>query len=188
MRPRFVLILSIHSNLVRAALVTRELKIVSSAQQAFTLHDNHFDPAEVWYKTKQVIAACLDIGRTLAREIAGLALVTQEQAHVRWREQGKELVAEGLFTDGATANARGEQNLSGTLSAWLLWNLTGVFLETETRIFGNTRARAPFDAELPVILLQRQEDALAHAGSETLTETERVLVGAARCAWEMVSP
>src|SRR5690242_16756558 len=99
MSPRFLLILSAHSNLLRAALVMQDLRIVASAQQTFELHNSRFDPAEVWYKTKKVIAACLDIGRTLTREIAGVVIVSQETAVVIWQEQGNEVVARGMILE-----------------------------------------------------------------------------------------
>lgn len=190
MPPRFLLILSSHSNLLRAALVMQNLRIAASAQQPFELHDSQFDPAEVWYKTKKVIAACLDIGRTLAREIAGVVIVSENTAFVIWHEQGNEVVARGRILESSDelkgAEATANQEMSGTLGVWLLWNLTGVFATGETSSYGKTRARSPFDAELPVVAVLSETSVLEMGEDLQDSETNRVLQGAARVGWEKV--
>ncbi len=172
--PRFLLVLSAQSNLLRAALVTRDFKIVSSAQQTFHIADNEFDPLELWYKTKQVVAACLDIGRTQMREIAGVAIVAPENYSVIWSEQAREIAARGVVSEIQVVSTHAAESYSGTLGAWLVWNLTGVFPEKDANAFGKTRVRAPFDAELPVVAV--------------LNASERVgdepIVAAARAAWQ----
>src|SRR4051812_40009032 len=124
--PRFLLILSVNSNLLRAALVTRESQVVASAQQTFQLNQFDFDPGEVWYKTKKVIAACLDIGRTLSREIAGVVIVSQPDDMVHWRAKGDQVEAYGgvgqLPRSDLASHSSAQQ---GTIGTWLLWNLGG---------------------------------------------------------------
>lgn len=182
---RFLLILSVHENLIRAAMVTRELKIVASAQQTFQVTDSSFDPAEVWYKTKKVIAACFDIGRTLSREVAGVAIVTQGNDTVDWSEQVGEVVARGRVGQPVDAtvfeeSAGATQSYRGDMGAWLLWNLTGAY---GTDTFGKTRARAPFDAELPVIVVVNEAE-LAHWEKARIeTERDLIIVGTAKLAW-----
>jgi hypothetical protein len=180
---RFLLILSVHQNLLRAALVTRDLKIVSSAHQTFELRGDEFDPAEVWYKTKRVIAACLDIGRTQAREIAGVAILAPPNQIVTWAEQEGEIVARGFVSDTEAANTRDAQNVAGNLSAWLEWNLTGVLPDANTNDFGKTRARAPFDAELPVVAVWHERDASDFVSDERVSEADRAVMNAARVGW-----
>ena len=187
--PRFLLILSVHSNLLRAALVTRDLKIVSSAQQTFNIADDEFDPAEVWYKTKKVIAACLDIGRTPARDIAGIAFVTPEMERVEWEIENQEIVARGKMAEKPPSVQRQASNamFSGGMSAWLLWNLTGALQMSDAGDFPKTRVRAPFDAEIPIVLRMRAKDARAEWLDENVLETDRAILGTARRAWKMVN-
>lgn len=155
--PRFLLVLSTESNLLRAALFTRELKNVASARQTFQLVQTEdggqeFDPAEVWYKMKKVIAACLDIGRTLSREIAGVAIVGTDHARVMWSRQGDEVVSRGrIGSENTRPDDSSVPEFSGTLADWLWWNLTGGMTARHGSEFGKTRARSPFDAELPVL-------------------------------------
>lgn len=190
--PRFLLILSIHSNLIRAGLVTRELRIASSAQQSFQLNASEFDPAEVWYKTKKVIAACLDIGRTLSREIAGVVIVSSEANTVSWQEQGSEVIARGLILPETSVTERAEmpastEKFSSTLSGWLLWNLTGAYTAGGTHDYGKTRARSPFDAELPVLAVLSGESALELVDGSDDSDANRAIIGAARAGWEKLS-
>jgi glycerol kinase len=188
MPPRFLLILSAHSNLLRAALVMQDLRIAASAQQTFEIHNSQFDPAEVWYKTKKVIAACFDIGRTLTREIAGVVIVSQETAMVIWHEQGNEVMARGMILQSADSPTHDEwsamkQDFSGTMGAWLLWNLTGVFATGEMSFYGKTRARSPFDAELPVVAVLN-ETGIPELGKDSKdSEADRVILGAAQVGW-----
>lgn len=162
--PRFLLVLSAQSNLLRASLVTRELKNVAFARQTFQVTPlengmQEFDPAEAWYKMKKVIAACLDIGRTLSREIAGVAIVGESNARVIWCRQADEVVSKGtiepvnsgLPQPDAVAVLNGNPALSGTLAAWLLWNLMGGVTSAEPDGYGSTHVRAPFDAKLPIL-------------------------------------
>jgi glycerol kinase len=162
--PRFVLVLSAESNLLRASLVTRELKSVASARQSFQVTPiengtQEFDPAEVWYLAKKVIAACLDIGRTLSREVAGVAIVCQANTFVSWSQQADEVVSSGRIGQRNDAHIKtrsdliSEQDgaLSGTLATWLWWYLTGAAVAQDENGFSKTRARAPFDAELPIV-------------------------------------
>src|SRR5215212_10063806 len=95
LNARFLLVIAIRRNVIRAAMVTRELRVVASAQQGFALTDGAFDPAEVWYKTKKVISACFDIGRTVSREVAGVVVVTAGGEVVTWTVQGNEVAAYG---------------------------------------------------------------------------------------------
>lgn len=178
---RFLLILSVHSNLLRAALVTREIRVAASAQQSFQITENEFDPLEVWYKAKKVIAACLDIGRTQTREIAALVIFSTDAESIRWAMQENETVARGKILEASDSAP-----ISATLRAWLLWNLTGVVLNEGTNDFGKTRARAPFDAEIPVAAVLSQMDALAYAPNFEASETERALFGAACWGWSCV--
>lgn len=195
--PRFVLVITAESNLLRAALVTRELKSVASARQPFQVvtpenGTQEFDPAEVWYKMKKVIAACLDIGRTLSREIAGVAIVGETNARVVWSQQVDEVVSSGTIepTIGAVAQtmsgmfAEQGDTFSGTLATWLLWNLTGGAAGRENQEFGKTRARAPFDAELPIVTVLEIEpgDPLPDGG-QGVTNDDPILE-AANIAWK----
>lgn len=186
--PRFVLVLSVSSNLIRAALVTRDLKIVAAAQQTFSTSEGTFDPAEVWYKTKKVVAACLDIGRTLSREIVGLAIVSDEAQKVEWHEQDGEVVAVGSVPENRVRileqTSSGKMtSYSGTAGDWLLWNLTGAYSSAE---FGKTRARAPFDAELPVLAVLSEKDALKVMPDGEAPDKDRAVRGAAQSGWERV--
>jgi hypothetical protein len=138
--PRFLLVLAAQENLLRAALVLRNLKIAASAQQTFRVADAAFDPAEVWYKMKQVIAACLDIGRTLPRELITCALVGDDSAWVMWQDRAGEVDSVGYLADATDASAQrafgaptrfreyGAPVLGGTCRAWLLWNLSGAYV------------------------------------------------------------
>lgn len=191
--PRFLLLLSAHSNLLRAALITRELHIVASAQQTFQITNAEFDPAEVWYKTKKVIAACLDIGRILSREIAALAIVTQEQEAIVWHERENEIIARGQilsdaasFAHAADELARGIETLAyvGNIGTYLVWNLTGEYVTTHAQEFGKTRVRAPFDAAIPIVAVLSENEARAFAHGADVSETDRALMGAARWVWE----
>ena len=48
------------------------------------------DAAELWYKTKKVIAALLDINRTAPEEIAALGITNPRGTAVVWdRETGR---------------------------------------------------------------------------------------------------
>ncbi|MBI4672962.1 MAG: hypothetical protein HY741_15005 [Chloroflexi bacterium] len=130
--PRFLLVLAIQANLVRAALVTRDLRIVSSAHQTFRLADGSFDPAEVWYKLKRVTAACFDIGRTLPREIITGALLSDDDAWVVWQANAGEVQAVGILRDDARSPATAFDVgiglvRGGTMRTWLLWNLSGAY-------------------------------------------------------------
>lgn len=188
--PRFLLVLAVHENLLRAALVTRDLRMASSAHQSFEIRGDELDPAEVWYKTKKIFAACLDIGRTQTREIAGIALVTSETEMVTWRENGNEIIAQGERLPSTKAGARNESQFvetnqcTGTLGTWLVWNLTGVYVTAGVSALGKTRARAPFDAELPVVALLDETRAREFTRTFDFPEADRVLLGAARFAWE----
>jgi hypothetical protein len=138
--PRFLLVLAVQENLLRAALVLRNLKIAASAQQTFRAADGAFDPAEVWYKMKQVIAACFDIGRTLPRELITCALVGDDSGWAVWQDRAGEVDSVGYWTDQADASAPrafmvqthfrkgGAPVLGGTCRAWLLWNLSGAYV------------------------------------------------------------
>ena len=131
--PRFLLLLAVHENVLRAALMTRDLKIASAAKQTFTMRDGAFDPAEVWYKMKKVIAACFDIGRTQPRELLAGALVSDERAWCVWQDKAGDVDAAGFFdADACAVPARfREYNtavMAGTLRAWLLWNLSGAYV------------------------------------------------------------
>ena len=186
--PRFLLVLSIHSNLVRAALVTRELRIASSAQQTFQLAKDEFDPAEVWYKTKKVIAACLDIGRTQTREMAGIAVVTNEAEYVEWNVENQEIIARGkIMTGDFSASPLSSDSWRGTLSMWLLWNLTGELEISDARDFPKTHVRAPFDAALPLVAVLNETEARAEIVDADVLETDRAILGAARRAWKKVN-
>lgn len=171
--------------MLRAALVTRELRIISSAQQTFEIRAREFDPLEAWYKMKKVIAACLDIGRTQSREIAGVAIVSQDDQAIQWSCAENEITARGILSEGLIENSRAGETYFGNMRAWLLWNLTGVFLKASTEDFGRTRPRSPFDAELPVLLILSENDALEH--SEKSSENDGAMRGAARCAWEKIA-
>lgn len=168
--PRFLLVLSTESNLLRAALVTRELKNVAFARETFQLGEAYdggqeFDPAEVWYKLKKVTAACLDIGRTLSREIAGVAIVGPSHARVVWSRQGDEVISRGFI--GAENAGRDDSivpEFSGTLAYWLWWNLTGGVSTWQENEFGKTRARSPFDAELPILAVWDVSAGMAVSG------------------------
>lgn len=178
--PRFLLILASHSTLLRASLVTRDLKIAASAQQTFSVNRAEFDPAEVWYKTKRVIAACLDIGRTLSREIAGIALVAGTAETVVWSLEAGETKSRGIVlqNDGPLPDdveKEGKTSYRGTIAAWLFWNLTGAFDPTKP---GKTRARAPFDAELPVLVIVNRQNTRA---------PDQVLLDTARDTWDEFS-
>lgn len=131
--PRFLLLLTAHENLLRAALVTRDMKIASAAKQTFTIHDDAFDPAEVWYKMKKVIAACFDIGRTQPRELLAGALVSDDRAWCVWQDNAGDVDTVGFFDADAFAvparfGERAAPCMAGTLRAWLLWNLSGAYV------------------------------------------------------------
>lgn len=144
--PRFLLVLTAHENLLRAALVTRDLKIASAAQQTFGVNDGAFDPAEVWYKMKKVIAACFDIGRTQPRELLACALVSDERAWCVWQDNAGVVDAAGFldadaFAVSAHFGERAAPRMAGTLRAWLLWNLSGAYVLPAAE-FAAWRARA----------------------------------------------
>lgn len=131
--PRFFLVLAVHENLLRAALVTRDLKIASSAKQTFVVNDGAFDPAEVWYKMKKVVAACFDIGRTQPRELLACALVSDDIAWCVWQDNAGVVDAAGFFDADALAvpprfREHAAPLLGGTARAWLLWNLSGAYV------------------------------------------------------------
>lgn len=170
--PRFVLVLSAGQNTLRAALATRDSNIVGSAHQQFQVTGSTFDPAEVWYKTKKVIAACLDIGRTPSREIAALAIVTQETETIVWSQHADQVVARGVISPYGAGDA--EHTYSGSMAAWMLWNLSGVYLTPTTTEFGTTRVRAPFDAELPILAVTCKSG----------DDVNRQIIDAARAAWQ----
>ncbi|MCC7162516.1 MAG: hypothetical protein IT331_08475 [Anaerolineae bacterium] len=187
--PRFVLVLSAQSNLLCASLVTRELKNVASAKQTFQLvevpgGEQEFDPAEVWYKLKRVIQACLDIGRTLSREIAGVAIVGETRARVVWSRQGEEIVSRGyLGLESPRPEEISAFEFSDTLANWLWWNLTGGLNSMPGSELDKTRARSPFDAELPIIAVWNPgEVEPARKGGQMETGTELVVI-AAELAW-----
>lgn len=149
---RFVLAIGVLTPLVRAALVLADGRMTSAARQPFQLDAisagiHTFDPAEVWYKTKRVIAACMDIGRTQAREIAAIALVYSERDAVLWTRFERETYAAGIQRDtGAAAGAAAIQTRAaafcqtlpsaaqpvelrvGGMDAWMLECLTGRFV------------------------------------------------------------
>ncbi len=186
--PRFLLILSVHSNLVRAALVTRELRIASFAQQTFQIQENEFDPAEVWYKTKKVIAACLDIGRTQTREISGIAIVTKEAERVEWKIENQEIIARGkIVNDDSGSSPLSPDTRHGTLAMWLLWNLTGGSEISDARDFPKTHVRAPFDMAIPVVAMMRDADERAEMFDANVLDADRAVLGAARHAWKKVN-
>jgi hypothetical protein len=182
--PRFLLILSVHSSTLRASLVTRELRIVSSAHQSFQVTANTFDPLEVWYKTKKVIAACFDIGRTLSREIAGIVLLTSGGEHVSWSQTDAQTIAGGTFSP-APANTMdaGAQTHSGTLADWLLWNLSGGSSNSDASL-GRTYVRAPFDAALPILTSLTEQQVAAQATTEQGTNPNATILRAAQIGWE----
>jgi hypothetical protein len=174
---------------VRASLVTRDLRVASSARQSFALDEAEFDPAEVWYKSKKVIAACLDTGRTLAREISGVVVVTGRAERVEWYTDENEVVARGrVQRDPSPDDAAGASapKYHGTLAAWLVWNLTGVYAPHTGRVFGKTRARAPFDAELPVVAVFETAGTEETVSGRGTTGADTDLIESARRAWLVV--
>lgn len=186
--PRFLLILAIHSNLLRAALVTREGRIVSSARQTFQVTNADFDPLEVWYKTKKVIAACLDIGRTQTREIAAIAVVTQEAERVEWKIENREISARGKIVNGDSGpSLLSPDSWHGTLSMWLLWNLTGDLEISDARDFPKTHVRSPFDMAIPVVVMMREADVRAEMFDANVLDADRAILGTARRAWEKIN-
>lgn len=143
---RYILVIQSSDALVRAGLVTRELRIVASAHQNYQVSRlptgaREFDPLEVWYKTKQVIAACLDIGRTLPREILSVALVGQGDEAIVWFEQDREIVARGVQFESRKDFSPAVRGLLpetcdapiyfGAMNTWLLWNLTGEYVTAQ---------------------------------------------------------
>lgn len=157
--PRFLFILSMHENLLRAALVTRDLRIVASAQQKFRVTDHAFDPAEVWYKMKRVVAACFDIGRTLPREIISCALVGDDSAWVVWQDRAGDVDSLGYFFDATVLppdarirvsrfRAQDAPLYGGTGRAWLLWNLSGAYVLPATELPQWNARVAQFGAEI----------------------------------------
>lgn len=156
---RFLLILSAESARMRCALVLRDGRIIASAHHSFeTKLVNQewlaFDPIEVWYKSKQVIAACLDIGHVQAHELAGLALVTHGDQVVAWSVADQELDSAGIALTKAASNFTDQvprlfqwlierpfslptspllsQFFVGTLDNWLLWNLSGEYVASRS--------------------------------------------------------
>lgn len=162
--PRFLLVLAVQENLLRASLVTREMKIASSAKQSFQVDEDagalrRFDPAEVWYKMKKVIAACFDIGRTRPRELLACALVDDGRAWCVWQANAGDVASVGFlnvpnppvrdtFPMPGEFRERGEPLLGGTVGAWLLWNLSGAYVLLGAEL-PKWRARAA-GCELPV--------------------------------------
>lgn len=132
---RFLLVLSAQAKLVRAALVTRDAQVASSAHKTFQCAHGAFDPAEVWFQTKRVTAACFDIGRTQPRELAACVLVSDDDAWCVWQDNAGVVDAAG-FLDGdawtvpARFQARAAPVMAGTLRAWLLWNLAESYVLT----------------------------------------------------------
>lgn len=196
---RFLLILSAHSNLLRAALVTRDLRIAASAQQTFQITETDnaaytFDPAEVWYKAKRIVGACLDIGRTLSREIAGLVLVTEQAEKIVWSEINSQVLARGVLsaTESSSSpfpdefSSTGHPTYVGTIATWLLWNLTGEFVSERTADYGKTRARSPFDAQLPILAVWRERHALEFERQLNCSQADRPILAAARHAWAQI--
>ena len=131
--PRFLLALAMQDNVLRAALVLRDLRIVASAKQTFQTDAGAFDPGEVWYKMKKVVAACFDIGRTQPRELLACALLGDERAWCVWQDNAGETDSAGFFdADALAVPARfGEHDAllcAGAGRAWLLWNLSGAYV------------------------------------------------------------
>jgi hypothetical protein len=178
---RFILVLSTRSNTIRAALVTRELVVGASAHQTFALSEERFDPAEVWYKLKQVAAACLDIGRTLPREIAGIALLTDGQGTVEWNPTDAGFLPRGSYSTSPQTDGDSERVIRGTLADWLFWNLTGTMPEQES-LPSKTLIRAPFQEALPIVDVSTF--IASPAGGES--ESDRAIVAAAQNAWRMI--
>ncbi len=218
--PRFLLVIQSTNILLRAALVTAELRIVASAQQTFQSLESsgqrEFDPLEVWYKTKQIIAACLDIGRILPREIIAIALVGQGNEGLAWFERNDETHARGVFLETHASPEIVRKFLSdfrqreqaeqiplyvGNMSEWLLWNLTGAYVEsensrlrkewnivpprrvnsTDAQSFGKTRVRAPLNGELPVVAVLNAGEVLEHGKGNS--EEDAAAIGAAEIAF-----
>lgn len=143
---------------MRCALTLRDGRIIASAHQAFETRKIEqgwitFDPAEVWYKAKHVIAACLDIGHVQAHELVALALVTRGDQLVAWSITDDDTNSVGVaFNDADTnlvqvpllfdwliehfANTQAttppNQVLSGTLDTWLVWNLSGKYVASRS--------------------------------------------------------
>ncbi len=130
--PRFLLLLAVQANLVRAALATRDLKIASSAKQTFAADDGVCDPAEIWYKMKKTIAACLDIGRTQPRELWACAIVSDDQTWCVWQVRAGAVDAVGYVGAAAKPPPRFDERAApvygGSARAWLLWNLSGAYV------------------------------------------------------------
>ncbi len=153
--PRFVLVLSVRPNQIRVALVLQTGRVASSAKQAYEILDSSngvriFEPTEVWYKIKQVTAACIDIARTQPREIAAVALVHAALESIVWMEQTGETFSQGILSGNNPPAPEELQELIsaflktkevsetpnptlylGGMDAWLVWNLTGEFVTTE---------------------------------------------------------
>ena len=139
-QPRFVLVLAAQKNLLRAALVLRDGRIVASAKQTFQIKDDAFDPAEVWYKMKKVVAACFDIGRTQPRELLTCAVMSDDCAWSVWQDNAGVVDSAGYFSDFGQAAAQGsyviparlrenDAPLSGGYArTWLEWNLSGEYV------------------------------------------------------------
>lgn len=199
--PRFVLVLAARGNVLRAALVTREPKIAASAHQRFAVTaDGAFDPLEAWYQLKQVIAACLDIGRTLPREMAGLAVVGDRRCVVAWTERSGEKIAYGRVFDappdegtraatGAELSARFEEGagkvMTDSLEDWFLWNLTGTVPPADLSLTPErARAQWPFEAELAVLVSLREEDARDGEVERSGEAEDAAVTGAAQTAFQ----
>jgi glycerol kinase len=117
------------------------------------------DAAELWYKTKKVVAAALDINRTAPEEIAAVGITNQRETTVVWdpetgepyynaitsqdtrtRELCAQLVAEGLAE--RIRHKTGlplATNFSATKLKWLLDNVEGLSARAEQgkALFGN---------------------------------------------------
>ena len=152
-------------------------------------------PRESWYKTKKVIAACLDIGRTLSREIAGIAIVTDPSARVVWHQAQDEIVARGFVSADTSASplplAKDSKTeyiseQSGTMSTWLLWNLSGT-LEIGENEPPRTSVRSPFDAAIPILAAVTENESLEIGQELNCPEPDRAILGTAKRAWEKIT-
>ncbi len=167
MEARFIAAIDQGTTGTRCMLFDRAGHVVASAyeehrqiypQPGWVEHDAW----EIWYKTKKVIRAALDILRTEPNEIAAIGITNQRETTVVWNPHTGEPYynaivwqdtrtrdgCERLIADGAEEKIRAATGLplatyfSATKLQWLLKNVAGLREQVEQgrAVFGNIDA------------------------------------------------
>ncbi len=109
MPVQFVVAIEQDAKGTRAILVNRAGRALASAYEEHRqIHPQpgwvEYDAAEIWYKTKKVVAAMLDIHRTAPEEIVALGVTNQRDTTVVWNPETGEPYYNAIA--GSDARAR----------------------------------------------------------------------------------